>query len=85
MKIFSRAALIEVEHAAIEMGEHMLLEQLLVAVQGELLAAHGTHLPVALHMLLELGLVVIRRKDDLTQRTALLQLLAAGQDEKVNA
>lgn len=85
MKIFSLAGLIEVERVAIKMGEHVLFEQLLVAVQGELLTAHGTHLPVALHMLLELRLVVIRREDDLTQRTALLQLLAAGEEKKVNA
>lgn len=65
------------------MGEHVLFEELLIAVKRELLAAHGTHLPVALHVLLELRLVVIRGEDDLAQRTALLQLLAAGQGGKV--
>lgn len=30
--IFSLVGLIEVEHVAVEMGEHVLLEQLLIAV-----------------------------------------------------
>lgn len=32
VKIFSLADLIEVEHVAIEMGKHVLLEELLIAV-----------------------------------------------------
>lgn len=54
------------------MGEDVLLEELLVAVERELFAAHGADLPVALHVLLKLRLVVMRREDDFTQRTALL-------------
>lgn len=51
------------------MGEHVVLEHFLVAVQGELLAAHGAYLPVALHVFLELALVVVGREDDLAERT----------------
>lgn len=49
----------------------MSLEHLLVAVQGKLLAAHGADLPVALHVLLELVLIVVGREDDLAERAAL--------------
>lgn len=49
----------------------MILKHLLVAVQRELLAAHGADFPVALHMLLELALVIVRREDDLAQWTPL--------------
>ncbi len=49
----------------------MILKHLLVAVQRELLAAHGADFPVALHMLLELALVIVWREDDLTQRASL--------------
>lgn len=49
----------------------MVLEHLLVAVQGKLLAAHWADFPVALHMLLKLALVVVGREDDLTQRASL--------------
>lgn len=63
------------------MGEDVLLEELLVAVQRELFAAHGTDLPMALHVLLELGLVVVRREDHFTQRTALL-LATAGKKKR---
>lgn len=54
------------------MGEDVFLEELLIAVERELFAAHGADLPVALHVLLKLRLVVVRREDDLTERTALL-------------
>lgn len=63
--------LVEVEQVAVEVGEHVILEHLLVAVQGELLAAHGADFPVALHMLLELALVIVGWEDDLAQRTPL--------------
>lgn len=66
---FSR---LEVEHVTVEVGENVLLEELLVAVERELFAAHGADLPVALHVLLKLRLVVMRREDHFTQRTALL-------------
>lgn len=48
----------------------MILKHLLVAVQWELLAAHGADFPVALHVLLELALVIVGREDDLTQWAA---------------
>lgn len=54
---------------AIEVSKHMILKHLLVAVQRELLAAHGTDFPVALHMLLKLALIVVGWEDDLTQWT----------------
>lgn len=53
------------------MSEHMILEHLLVAVQRELLAAHGADFPVAFHVLLKLALVIVRREDDLAQWTSL--------------
>lgn len=53
------------------MSEHVILKHLLVAVQRELLAAHGADFPVALHVLLKLALVVVGWEDDLTQWTAL--------------
>lgn len=62
------------------MREHVLLEQLLVAVQGELLAAHGADLPVALHVLLELALVVVGREDHLAERAALVDVQAVEKD-----
>lgn len=64
-------SLVEVERVAVEVCEHMILKHLLVAVQGELLAAHGADFPVALHMLLKLALVIVGGEDDLTQRTSL--------------
>lgn len=64
-------ALVEVEWVAVEVSEHVILKYLLVAVQRELLAAHGADFPVALHVLLELALVVVGREDDLAQRTPL--------------
>lgn len=56
---------------AVEVGEHVVLKNLLVAVERKLLAAHGANLPVALDVLLELALVVVGREDDLAQRTPL--------------
>lgn len=64
-------SLVEVERVAIEVSEHVILKHLLVAVQWELLAAHGADFPVALHMLLKLALVIVGREDDLAQRTSL--------------
>lgn len=64
------------------MGEDVLLEELLVAVERELFAAHGADLPVALHVLLKLRLVVMRREDDFTQRAALL--LPTAKREKLH-
>lgn len=56
---------------AVKVSEHMILKHLLVAVQRELLAAHGADFPVALHVLLKLALVIVGREDDLAQRTSL--------------
>lgn len=70
------------------MGEHMILEHLLVAVQRELLAAHGADFPVALHVLLELTLVIVGWEDDLAQWTSFHVHAAHGRgktdDEKKN-
>lgn len=63
--------LFKVERVAIKVSEHMILKHLLVAVQRELLAAHGADFPVAFHMLLKLALVIVGREDDLAQRTSL--------------
>lgn len=67
----ARLPLVKGERVAVEVGEHVVLEHLLVAVQRELLAAHGADFPVALHVLLELVLIVVGREDDLAERTAL--------------
>lgn len=66
--------LLEVEHIAVEVCEDVPLEELLLAVQRELLGADGTNLPVALHVLLEAALLKVRREDDLAQRTALVNV-----------
>lgn len=52
------------------MSEHVILKHFLVAVQRELLAAHGADFPVALHVLLKLTLVVVGWEDDLTEGTS---------------
>ena len=74
--------LVEVERLAVEVGEHVILKHLLVAVQWELLAAHRADLPVALHVLLELALVVVGREDDLAERTPLHVHAAQGEKGK---
>lgn len=56
---------------------HVPLEALLVVVGRELLAAHGTHLPVTLHVLLKLALVVVGRKHDVAERALLVHVKAA--------
>lgn len=56
---------------AVEVSEHVVLEHLLVTVQGKLLATHRADFPVTLHVLLELVLIVVGREDDLAERTAL--------------
>lgn len=70
-KLMVYVPLLEVERVAVEVSEHVVLKHLLVAVQRELLAAHGADLPVALHVLLKLALVVVGGEDDLAERTAL--------------
>ena len=62
--------LLKVEHVAVKVRQHVVLKDLLLAVERELFAAHGADLPVALHMLFKLTLVVVGRKDDLTEWTA---------------
>lgn len=64
-------SLVKVERVAVKVSEHVVLKHLLVAVQRELLAAHGADFPVALHVLLELALVIVGREDDLAQWTPL--------------
>lgn len=71
MDVLLPARLVEVERVAVEVCEHVVLKHLLVVVQRELLAAHGADLPVALHVLLELALVVVGWEDDFAQRTSL--------------
>lgn len=66
--------LIEVEHVAVEVCEDVPLEELLLAVEGELLGADGAHLPVALHVLLEAALLEVRREDHFAQRAALVNI-----------
>lgn len=61
------------------MSEHVILKHLLVAVQRELLAAHGADFPVALHVLLKLALVIVGWEDDLTQWTSLHVHAAHGE------
>lgn len=76
-------ALVEVEWVAVEVSEHVILKYLLVAVQRELLAAHGADFPVALHVLLKLALVVVGREDDLAQRTSLhVHAVCAGRERR---
>lgn len=64
-------SLVEVERVAIKVSEHVVLENLLVAVQRELLAAHRADFPVALNMLLKLALVIVGWEDHLAERTSL--------------
>lgn len=59
---------------AVEVREDVPLEELLLAVQGELLGADGANLPVALHVLLEAALLKVRREDHLAQRAALVDV-----------
>lgn len=66
--------LLEVEHVAVEVREDVPLEELLLAVEGELLGADGADLPVALHVLLEAALLEVRREDHLAQRAALVDV-----------
>lgn len=66
--------LLEVEHVAVKVREDVPLEELLLAVEGELLRADGAHLPVALHVLLEAALLKVWREDHLAQRAALVDV-----------
>jgi len=54
------------------------LEALLVVVRWELLAAHGAHLPVALHVLLKLALVVVGWKHQIAKRAFLAHIKASS-------
>lgn len=63
------------------MREDVPLEELLLAVQGELLGAHGADLPVALHVLLEAALLEVRREDHLAQRAAFVNVTPGGGGE----
>ena len=66
-----RPSLVKAERVPVKVSEHVVLEHLLLTVQGKLLATHGADLPVALHVLLELVLIVVGWEDDLAERTAL--------------
>jgi len=57
---------------AVKVREDVPLEELLPAVEGELLGADGADLPVALHVLLEAALLKVGREDHLAQRAALV-------------
>lgn len=65
------------------MREDVPLEELLLAVEGELLGADGTNLPVALHVLLEAALLKVRREDHLAQRAALVNVTPGKGEEDV--
>lgn len=61
------------------------LKALLVVVGWELLAAHGTNLPVALNVLLKLALVVVWGKHHIAERAFLLHIETSrggGEKEK---
>lgn len=62
----------------VEVREDVPLEEVLLAVEGELLRAHGAHLPVALHVPLEAALLKVRREDHLAQRAALVDVTPVG-------
>lgn len=65
---------VKVEHIAIEVSENVFLVEVLLAVQRELLTAHGTLPPVRLNMALETALLKVRWENDFTQRTALMNI-----------
>lgn len=56
------------------MCEDVPLEELLLAVERELLGADGAHLPVALDVLLKAALLKVGREDHLAQRAALVNV-----------
>lgn len=74
--------LLEVEDVAVEVREDVPLEELLLAVEGELLGADGAYLPVALHVLLEGALLEVWREDHFAQRAALVDVRTADGGER---
>lgn len=66
---------------AVEVREDVPFKELLLTVEGELLGADGTHLPVALHVLLEAALLKVWWEDHLAQRTALVYIAGGGWGE----
>lgn len=54
----------------------MPLKPLLVIVRRELLAAHRTHLPVALNMFFKLALIIVGREHQFTEGTLLVNIEA---------
>lgn len=72
---------VEVEHVAVEVCEDVFLVEMLLAVQRELLTAHGTLPPVGLNMALETALLKVWRENDFTQRTALMNISPERQRE----
>lgn len=73
---------VKLKQVAVKVSEHVVLEHLLVAVQRELLAAHGADFPVALHVLLKLALVVVGWEDDFAERTPFHVHAVNGKEEK---
>lgn len=69
---------VEVELVSVEVRQDVPLEELLLTVQGELFGAHGAHLPVALHVLLEAPLLEVWGEDDLAQGAAPVLVPAAA-------
>lgn len=65
---------VEVQHVAVEVSENVFLVELLLAVQRELLAAHGTLPPVRLHVALETALLKVGRENDFAQGTAFMNV-----------
>lgn len=73
---------VKVEHVAVKVSENVFLVEVLLAVQGELLAAHGTLPPVRLHVALKAALLKVRRENNLTQRAALVDISPETDREK---
>lgn len=61
---------------AVKVREDVPLEELLLAVEWELLGADGADLPVAFHMLLEAALLKVGREDHFAQWAALVNVIA---------
>lgn len=65
---------VKVQNIVIKVCVHMLFIEMLLAVQGKLLAADGTYPPVRLHVLFETALLKVWWEDHLTQGTPLMNI-----------
>lgn len=65
---------VKIENVAIEVCVHVLLVEMLLAVQRKLFIADGTDPPVRLDVPFETALLELRWEDDLAQRTALMDV-----------